>query len=110
MELQEMGEILNVYCASVFAVEKDMEDIERGEINSNILCVHITEEELLDSLKSIKVDKSSELNQVYPRTLWEVSFFLEVTKRIVEGRAVGVIYVDFSKAFDKVSYGRLVNK
>ncbi|MBB6725585.1 hypothetical protein [Proteus mirabilis] len=31
VEPQEMGEILNEYFASVFTVEKDMEDIECGE-------------------------------------------------------------------------------
>eukprot|EP00061_Rhincodon_typus_P001904 g16095.t1 len=49
-----------------------MEDREHGEINSNILKnAHITEEEVLDGLKSIKVDKYSGPDQMYPRTLWE---------------------------------------
>ncbi|MBB6707133.1 reverse transcriptase family protein [Proteus mirabilis] len=39
-----------------------------------------------------------------------IEFFEEVTKRIDEGRAVDVIYMDFSKAFDKVPHGRLVSK
>eukprot|EP00061_Rhincodon_typus_P016151 g44213.t1 len=53
----------------LFTVEKDMEDIELGEINSNILKnVHITEEEVLDVLQ---VDKSLGPDQVYPGTLWE---------------------------------------
>eukprot|EP00061_Rhincodon_typus_P004849 g23569.t1 len=72
MELQEMRAILNEYFASMFAVEKDMEDIEHAKINSDILkCIHITEEEVLDVLKHIKVDKSPGPDQVYPRTLWE---------------------------------------
>eukprot|EP00061_Rhincodon_typus_P013424 g39794.t1 len=37
-------------------------------------------------------------------------FFEEVMKRIDEGRAVDVIYMDFSKAFDKVPHDRLVSK
>ena len=39
-----------------------------------------------------------------------IEFFEEVTKMIDEGRAVGVVYMDFSKAFDKVPHGRLVQK
>eukprot|EP00061_Rhincodon_typus_P016653 g44980.t1 len=35
-------------------------------------------------------------------------FFEEVTKVIDEGRAVDVVYVDFSKAFDKDPHGRLI--
>ena len=35
-------------------------------------------------------------------------FFKEVTKMIDEGRAVDVLYMDFSKAFDKAPHGRLV--
>ena len=37
-------------------------------------------------------------------------FFEEVTKTIDKGRAVDVVYMDFSKAFDKVPHGRLVKK
>eukprot|EP00061_Rhincodon_typus_P001374 g14622.t1 len=67
-----MGEVLNEHFASVFTVEKDMEDRECGEINSNILKnVHITDEEVLDVLKRITVDKSLGADQVYPRTLCE---------------------------------------
>ncbi|PLS49478.1 hypothetical protein CYV29_15670, partial [Carnobacterium maltaromaticum] len=39
-----------------------------------------------------------------------IEFFEEVTKLIDEGRAVDVIYMDFSKAFDKVPHGRLMEK
>ena len=39
-----------------------------------------------------------------------IEFFEEVTKMIDEGRAVDVVYMDFSKAFDKVPHGRLVQK
>eukprot|EP00061_Rhincodon_typus_P007627 g29498.t1 len=39
-----------------------------------------------------------------------LNFFEEVTKLIDEGRAVGVKYVDFSKVFDKVPHGRLMEK
>eukprot|EP00061_Rhincodon_typus_P004848 g23565.t1 len=74
MEPQEMREVLNEYFASVFTVEKDKEDRKHGEINNDILKnVHIIEEELLNVLKRIKVDKSLASDQVYPRTLWEAS-------------------------------------
>jgi len=36
-------------------------------------------------------------------------FFEEVTK-MIEGRAVDVVHMDFSKAFDKFPHGRLVQK
>ena len=39
-----------------------------------------------------------------------IEFFAEVMKMIAEDRAVDIIYVDFSKAFDKVLHGRLVQK
>jgi len=36
--------------------------------------------------------------------------FEEVTKYMDEGRAVDVVYMDFSKVFDKVPHGRLMQK
>jgi len=36
--------------------------------------------------------------------------FKEVTKMIDEGKAMDVVYMDFSKAFDKFPHGRLVQK
>eukprot|EP00061_Rhincodon_typus_P011770 g37039.t1 len=120
-----MGETLNKYFASMFTVDKDMEDREYGEINSNILKnVNITEDEVLDILKCIKKDKSLGPDQVYPRILWEareeiaepyaeifVSLIAtEAMKRIDEGTAVDVIYMVFSQAFDKIPHGRLVSK
>ena len=39
-----------------------------------------------------------------------LEFFEEVTREIDEGKAVDVVYMDFSKAFDKVPHGRLVKK
>ena len=39
-----------------------------------------------------------------------IEFFEEVTKAIDEGRAVDVVYMNFSKAIDKVPHGRLVQK
>eukprot|EP00061_Rhincodon_typus_P005817 g25793.t1 len=72
VELQEMGEILSKYLASVFTMEKDVEARELEEVNSEILKnVHITDEEVLNMLKYTKVDKSLGSDQGYPRTLWE---------------------------------------
>ncbi|XP_062910784.1 uncharacterized protein LOC134349811 [Mobula hypostoma] len=39
-----------------------------------------------------------------------VEFFEEVPKKVDEGKAVDVVYMDVSKAFDKVPQGRLVQK
>ena len=39
-----------------------------------------------------------------------LEFFEEVTRKVDEGKAVDVVYMDFSKAFDKVPHGRLVRK
>ena len=64
-----MGEILNEYFSSKFTVEKSMDVRELGEINSDALSVHITEKEVLEVLKRIKVDKSPGPDEVYPRTL-----------------------------------------
>eukprot|EP00061_Rhincodon_typus_P015869 g43786.t1 len=67
-----MAEILNEYFASVFTVEKDMEDRDHGEINSDILIHdHISEVVVLVVLKCIKADKSLGPDQAYPRTPWE---------------------------------------
>ena len=37
-------------------------------------------------------------------------FFEEITKWVDDGSPVDVIYLDFQKAFDKVSYQRLILK
>eukprot|EP00061_Rhincodon_typus_P007373 g29014.t1 len=67
------GQILNEYFASVFTVEEDVQDIERGELNGNIFKnVRITEEMVLDVLKCLKVHKPLGTNQVTPRAQWEV--------------------------------------
>eukprot|EP00061_Rhincodon_typus_P015044 g42500.t1 len=39
-----------------------------------------------------------------------IEFFEELTKVIDESRAVDVVYMDFSKAFDKVPHGRVIQK
>ncbi|XP_072443501.1 RNA-directed DNA polymerase from mobile element jockey isoform X1 [Chiloscyllium punctatum] len=39
-----------------------------------------------------------------------IEFFEEVTKHVDEGRAVDVVYMDFSKAFDNVPHGRFMQK
>eukprot|EP00061_Rhincodon_typus_P005258 g24540.t1 len=102
-----MGETLNEYFASVFTVKKDMEGVEHGDLNSDILKnVHITEEEVLDVVKCIKVDKSRDLIK-YIQDKNRKNCRCWVVKKIAEGRAVGLIYKDISKAFDKVPHGRL---
>eukprot|EP00061_Rhincodon_typus_P016821 g45232.t1 len=83
---------------------EEWEDMRPDKSNSRMK----EEVEVLDVLKFIKVDKSSGPGQVYRRTLWEVRE--EVMKRTDEDRAVDMIYIDFSKAFDKVPHGGLVGK
>ena len=39
-----------------------------------------------------------------------IEFFEKVTKEVDKGKAVDVVYMDFSKAFDKVPHGRLLQK
>ena len=39
-----------------------------------------------------------------------IEFFEEAMKMIDEGRAGDVVYMDFSKAFDKIPHGRLMQK
>ena len=65
-----MGEILNEYLSSIFTVEKSMDVRELGDSDA-LRSVHITEKEVLEVLKRIKVDKSPGPDEVYPRTLWE---------------------------------------
>ena len=42
--------------------------------------------------------------------LTNLTEFFEVTKEVDKGKAVDVVYMDFSKAFDKVPHGRLLQK
>ena len=39
-----------------------------------------------------------------------IEFFEELTRKIDQDKAVDVVYMDFSKAFDKVPHGRLIQK
>ena len=39
-----------------------------------------------------------------------IELFEGVTKKVDEGTAVDVVYMDFSKAFDKVPHGRLLHQ
>lgn len=47
---------------------------------------------------------------VFLRSCVTNEFFEVVMKEIDEGRAVNVVYMDFSKALDKVPHGRLIQK
>eukprot|EP00061_Rhincodon_typus_P013114 g39283.t1 len=101
------GEILNEYFALVFTQDKDMEDSEICVQHANMPeHFEMKKEVVLDLLKSIKVDKSPSPNGIYPRSRLTnlIEFFKEVTKVFDEGRAVDIVYMDFSKAFDKVSH------
>ena len=47
-------------------------------------------------------DQSCQTNLIY--------FFGSVTRLVEEGNAVGIVYLDFSKAFDKFPHNILVRK
>eukprot|EP00061_Rhincodon_typus_P018714 g48006.t1 len=67
-----MVETLNKYLASVFTVENHVEFKELGEIDNDVFkIVRIRQEEVLEVLKRIKIDKSLGRDCVYARTLWE---------------------------------------
>eukprot|EP00061_Rhincodon_typus_P004053 g21634.t1 len=75
-----MGEILNEYFLSVCTIQKGRDAREPGDINSDALKrFRITEEEVLEVLKPIKVDKSLGPDEVYPRTLCEAREEIAVT-------------------------------
>eukprot|EP00061_Rhincodon_typus_P015194 g42732.t1 len=101
VETEEMGETPNEYFASVFIVEKDMNDRERGEINSDIMKnVLTTEEEVLDILKCMKVGKSPGPDQMYPRTLREAREEIvgPIAEIIVSSIATGEVPEDWRLA------------
>eukprot|EP00061_Rhincodon_typus_P015190 g42725.t1 len=86
------------YRLVTLVVGKFLEEILRNKIS-----MYLESQGLIrDSQHGIKHGKSCLTNLI--------EFFEEVTRRIDEGRAVDVIYMDFSKEFDKVPHGRLVNK
>lgn len=58
MEQQEMGRVLNVYFSSAFTAKKDV-----------LRTICITDEEILDVHTNMKLDKSPEPEQIYPRKL-----------------------------------------
>eukprot|EP00061_Rhincodon_typus_P003219 g19566.t1 len=71
-EPQEVGKILNKYFVLVFAVEKDMTDVDiRDECVNTLENVSILKEEVLGILNCIKVDKSPGPDGIYPRLLRE---------------------------------------
>lgn len=52
-EAEEMGEVLNEIFTSLFMREKDMNTVELGGVNSDVLkSVHITYEEWLEVLNA----------------------------------------------------------
>eukprot|EP00061_Rhincodon_typus_P007551 g29361.t1 len=117
-----MGKILNEYFALVFTKR----DIEDSAGHANMLWhFEVKKEVVLGLLKSIKVDKSSVPDGISPRLLRgkkEIAGVLtkifvaslvtgqEATRVIDDGRAVDVVYMDFSKAFNKVPHGGLIEK
>eukprot|EP00061_Rhincodon_typus_P016353 g44530.t1 len=89
VEPQEVGDIVDEDVASVFTKEKDVDD---GKISEGFVDIRghvdIKMEEVLLILKNIK----------------------EVTNMIDEDRAVDVVCMDLTKAFDIAPHGQLVQK
>eukprot|EP00061_Rhincodon_typus_P010069 g34075.t1 len=74
---------------------------------------------LLEKVRSDEICKHLEANGlisdrqhgfVWRSCLTNLIEFFEVMKMIDEGKAVDIVYTDFSKASDKVRHGRLVQK
>eukprot|EP00061_Rhincodon_typus_P007430 g29116.t1 len=100
-------------------------------MSANEICVEIVnmlelfeikKDVVLDLLKNVKVDRSPGSDGIYPRDsqhgfvqgrlcLTNLNeYFEDVTKVINMGRTMDVVYLDVSKAFDKIQYGRLLQK
>eukprot|EP00061_Rhincodon_typus_P012497 g38263.t1 len=120
-----MREILNEYFASMFTVEKDMDDRERGKTNSDILKNLQEEKDGKEKPGNYRpVNLTSVVGKLLERVLkdkvymyleWQdlimdgqhgfvhgksyltnlTEFSEEVTKKVNEGRVVDVIYIDF---------------
>eukprot|EP00061_Rhincodon_typus_P014272 g41198.t1 len=106
MQPEEVGEVLNEYVVLVFTKEKKLvkDDLREGNVEF-LSQVAIKKEEMLCVLKSIKIDRSLNSDGIYPRILRK-----EVVKMIDEEKVNDAVYVDFSKVFDRVPHGRLVQK
>eukprot|EP00061_Rhincodon_typus_P017224 g45816.t1 len=109
MEPEEMDEVLNKDFTSVFTKEKDMADNGLREGYDDILGhVDIKEEEVLGALKNIKEVVSPRSVRIYHIILKEAKEV--IMKMMDEGRAGDFVYMDFTKACDKVPHGGKVQK
>ena len=72
----------------------------------------VIRDRIYDHLERNNVIKDSQHGFVKGRSCLTnlIEFFDKVTKQVDEGKAVDVVYMDFSKAFDKVPHGRLLQK
>ena len=72
----------------------------------------IMRDKIMEHIQKHKLIKESQHGFVKGRSCLTnlLVFFEEVTNYIDSGYPVDVIYLDFQKAFDKVSHGRLVSK
>eukprot|EP00061_Rhincodon_typus_P015762 g43623.t1 len=89
VEREEVGEIRNKYFVLVFTKEKELMEDDLSEESIKFLSqVAIKKEEVLTIFQSIQ----------------------KVTKMFDERKAIDIVYMDVNKAFDKIRYGRLVQK
>ncbi|KAF7244384.1 EPM2A-interacting protein 1 [Varanus komodoensis] len=138
-DMREQAQMLNDYIASVFSPKQDggyphRRLDEAGDLGAQIRVTLLEVEELLRALDITKVPDPDGLHleyleswQGFSHARWPpilrlspfenrscqtnlVEFYDKVSKWLDGGDAVDVVYLDFSKAFDKVPHDILVEK
>ncbi|GAB0209103.1 mitochondrial enolase superfamily member 1 [Grus japonensis] len=113
--LNEMGNL----------VTQDMEKAEKGKkedpgnyrlVSLTLIAGKVTEQIILETTSRHMKDKKIIRNSQHEFTTGKlcltnfINFYDEMTGLVDEGRAVDIVYLDFSKAFDTVSHKILIDK